>query len=463
MNIIYVKKRRKPGYNFPSLTASGDQFEAYVSALAAYTADNSTVDVYNGYNNQNATPTNLYVSGETFNGSYQFASAAVNPAGVVAYAPKAANKFMFRDTQDSDAMSVTDHGDYTLSSSTHWGSTTYRFGTVVWHNAAEVWCYLPDYYAYGTWYDGSNWGDLTFSNQTLRRYGGSFNFDGCVYGWTITGGNGNRNLCRIDSDLNVSYTTMTGITLSNPLLNLALGPNGKALHFGLDEIREIDLTNFVNGSWSPTSTQIVARGTNSWYEAAGGLAKPILCPDGCFYVFPNYRLYDANTHNEDKTYAIKYDPSDESVTQIDYENTNVSLGASYVNSNTSYQISKIRARSSNGNINTGLMPDGRIAICSNYACEIYRPSFSAWSEDYGPFAWNPTTGVFDQNSRLPWGSYISQWGLTQGITMMPSGKMGQVPTRMAYNSGTNQTAWTSDFFSIPDVAPPIELVCSGYL
>lgn len=37
MNIIYVKKRRKLGYGFPDLDASGDNFQTFTDAVTKYT------------------------------------------------------------------------------------------------------------------------------------------------------------------------------------------------------------------------------------------------------------------------------------------------------------------------------------------------------------------------------------------------------------------------------------------
>ena len=72
MNIIYIKKRRKLGYGFPALDASGDNFQAFTDAITKYTNDNSS---------QSNTNT-AYAGGE-----FTSMQGLANTRGIAAYDP----------------------------------------------------------------------------------------------------------------------------------------------------------------------------------------------------------------------------------------------------------------------------------------------------------------------------------------------------------------------------------------
>ena len=107
MNIIYVKKRRKLGYGFPALDASGDNFQAFTDAVTKYTNDNTSQSNTNTSvifsDDENTSPTYW-----TVDSSYRYARGAVDKNGIVFVAPRS-NESCFTIDTSNDDIDIFDH------------------------------------------------------------------------------------------------------------------------------------------------------------------------------------------------------------------------------------------------------------------------------------------------------------------------------------------------------------------
>lgn len=436
-------------FGFPSLTAPGDQFDTWVSAASAYVAANSA--------QADTGAANVASFGDSSglwqtSGSYQYTGKnAVNADGLVVFPPAASIHFASLDTA-SLSLSVLDHPTQSLGSTGYWYDNGFRkYLSVRWAPSSDRFYFAPDYaYRYLSWDGDAGWndwlrtyGENNTPSTSFQQRGTSLYFDGYVYQLSRSG---SGFITKIDtSSDSMEAFTPSGLTTHNA----ALGPDGKAYCFGLNTIQTLDLAT--NAVATVASTK-----APDWYSIGGlvdEVTGPCLAADGTFWVFPASR--NSSGLNSSTYLAVRFDPFDNSVTQVDWR-----AGPT---------VEEMSPSASGGSFLTPcLMPDGRLMVGAYYSRAVKPAGTTTYLGTYGPHTFDPATGEWMNGAdRYPFGSgFTMQWGLHGAGSIGADGRWYPSPARIAaggqYGNPLPDHGYGGRFLGPPDVMPPPEFYASPY-
>lgn len=443
MNIIYVKKRRKLGYGFPALDASGDNFQAFTDAVTRYTNDNSSQSNNNTAvrfsDDQNTSPTYW-----TVDSSYRYARGAVDKNGIVFVAPRS-NESCFTIDTSNDAINIFDHPTTSFSNTSYWGSFA-RFNHSMYSPSDDIMYSFGNYGGKVLKYTHSN---FTFDEITLAssfaKISKTIWYDGVIYCFReADSGNRVNTIWTGDTSTDTwTYKSVTnGLEKSNAV-DYQLGPGGYVYRFGLNKIEKIQL----NGAGNDVTASVLDTYTDTdglgYYGPVDDLSS-CLGPDGHMYIFPSSR---SSTGTRDSDYFImKFDPFNETYEMISMKRSTLSVGDTV-------------PASSGGTVQPQLCPDGKIMVCCYYAREHY--TSRGWAGTFSPGIWNPSSEEWEETPS--WGTIPAQWGLHQKVGIGKKGNMYLSPARHRLNSTTGYYEAALKFRDDADVAPPKEFFASSIL
>lgn len=444
MNIIYVKKRRKLGYGFPALDASGDNFQAFTDAVTSYTNDNTP---------QNNTNTSVLFSDDentsptfwTVDSSYRHQPGSIDKNGIV-FVPPSSNLCFFTIDTDNDNINIFDHPNNSLSNSTYWGTNFSRFTHSIYSPSDDVFYAMGGYSGKVCKYTHSS---FSFSEISLAS---SFAmiakaqwYDGVIYCFrSADSGNRVNTIWTGDTSNNTwSYKSVTnGLEKSNAV-SYQLGPGGYIYRFGLNRIEKIQL----NGAGNDVTASVLDTYTDTdglgYYGPVDELSS-CLGPDGYMYIFPSSRSSTGTTNSD--YFIMKFDPFNETYEMISMKRSTLSVGDSIPGT-------------SGATIQSQLCPDGKIMVNSYYGRDHY--TSRGWGATYSPGIWNPSSGEWEETPS--WGTIPAQWGLHMRVGIGKKGNMYLSPARHRLNSSTGYYYAALKFRDDADVAPPKEFFASTIL
>lgn len=443
MNIIYVKKRRKLGYGFPALDASGDNFQAFTDAVIKYTNDNTSQSNTNTSvifsDDENTSPTYW-----TVDSSYRYARGAVDKNGIVFVAPRS-NESCFTIDTSNDDIDIFDHPTTSFSNTSYWGSFA-RFNHSMYSPSDDIMYSFGNYGGKVLKYTHSN---FTFDEITLAssfaKISKTIWYDGVIYCFRESdSGNRVNTIWTGDTSTDTwTYKSVTnGLEKSNAVA-YQLGPGGYVYRFGLNKIEKIQL----NGAGNDVTASVLDTYTDTdglgYYGPVDALSSCV-GPDGYMYIFPSSRTSAGN--NDSDYFIMKFDPFNETYEMISMKRSTLTEGDSIPGN-------------SGATIQPQLCPDGKIMVNCYYGRLHWNRG--AWRETKNPGLWNPSSGEWEATPS--WGTIPSQWGLHFRVGIGKKGNMYLSPARHRLNSTTGYYEAALKFRDDADVAPPKEFFASSIL